>query len=549
MTTPLRLDALHFEAPGPGSWEAESAHLPRPCPRIFQEIVPPRFARAFSAMTLRYGGLLSHLQYAFVNEIPYLQQVPAPAEEIPTRFANAERALGERLWRQDLARWDAEVKPAAIRRHLELQGVDLEALGDEELLDHLDECIEHSGAMVEQHHHFNAATILPTGDFLNQVGKWADLSPSQLLGCLRGSAPVSAGWSPELEALADALLDNDAARGSLDATAPARELIETLRHWPGAVGAAARDYLAHHEWRIADGFTAGDPCAIEVPEVLVTAIRSAVAADGPADAQGDADQTAELVRSLLADDRRAEFDDLLAEARLTYRLRDERGIYSDVWAAGILRRAMLEAGRRLAERGRVAEPVHAVEAGAAELVALVRGTGGPSAEDLAERARFRAWARTIDAPQELGPPPPPPPPMDELPPAVRRVNEAIVTVMAHLFGNVEASAASSRQAVRGIGASPGIVEGRARVLAGPDEIALLERGDVLVTTSTSEAFNQVLPLLAGIVTDSGGLLSHAAIVAREFGIPCVVGCRVATRELPDGAVVRIDGDGGEVRIL
>ncbi|HEV2752819.1 MAG TPA: PEP-utilizing enzyme, partial [Solirubrobacteraceae bacterium] len=91
--------------------------------------------------------------------------------------------------------------------------------------------------------------------------------------------------------------------------------------------------------------------------------------------------------------------------------------------------------------------------------------------------------------------------------------------------------------------------GRARVLAGPDEMDLLEPGDVLVATSTSEGFNQVLPLLAGIVTDSGGLLSHAAIVAREFGIPGVVGCRVATREIADGAVVRIDGERGEVSIL
>ncbi|HEV2752895.1 MAG TPA: PEP-utilizing enzyme, partial [Solirubrobacteraceae bacterium] len=222
--------------------------------------------------------------------------------------------------------------------------------------------------------------------------------------------------------------------------------------------------------------------------------------------------------------------------------------YSDVWAAGILRRAMLEAGRRLAERGRVAEAVHAVDAGADELVALIRGTGGPSAEELAERARFRAWARTKDAPQERGPPAPPPPPMDALPPAARRVNEAMMTVMQHLFGDAE-EAATPPRTVRGIGASPGIVEGRARVLAGPDEMDLLEPGDVLVATSTSEGFNQVLPLLAGIVTDSGGLLSHAAIVAREFGIPGVVGCRIATREISDGAIVRIDGERGEVRIL
>jgi phosphoenolpyruvate synthase/pyruvate phosphate dikinase len=66
---------------------------------------------------------------------------------------------------------------------------------------------------------------------------------------------------------------------------------------------------------------------------------------------------------------------------------------------------------------------------------------------------------------------------------------------------------------------------------------------------TSEAFNILLPLLGGIVTDNGGLLSHAAIVAREYGIPGVVGTREATRLIPDGARVRVNGDAGEVEVL
>ena len=67
--------------------------------------------------------------------------------------------------------------------------------------------------------------------------------------------------------------------------------------------------------------------------------------------------------------------------------------------------------------------------------------------------------------------------------------------------------------------------------------------------STSAAFNFVLPLVGAIVTDRGGLMSHAAIVAREYGLPGVVGCMVATKTIPDGARVRVDADKGEVTIV
>ncbi len=68
-------------------------------------------------------------------------------------------------------------------------------------------------------------------------------------------------------------------------------------------------------------------------------------------------------------------------------------------------------------------------------------------------------------------------------------------------------------------------------------------------TSTTEAFNILLPLLGAIVTDSGGLLSHSAIVAREYGIPGVVGTREGTERIADGARVRVDGDAGEVTVF
>ena len=120
-------------------------------------------------------------------------------------------------------------------------------------------------------------------------------------------------------------------------------------------------------------------------------------------------------------------------------------------------------------------------------------------------------------------------------------------VIGEMFGSSEEQ--HEEHLVRGLAASPGVYEGPARRVAGPSEFDRIVRGDVLVTESTSEAFNILLPLLGAIVTDSGGLLSHAAIVAREYGIPGVVGTREATGLIPDGTRVRVDGDAGEVAVL
>jgi pyruvate,water dikinase len=149
-------------------------------------------------------------------------------------------------------------------------------------------------------------------------------------------------------------------------------------------------------------------------------------------------------------------------------------------------------------------------------------------------------------PPYLGDPPQPPPPLDGLPLHAARAMAAMGTAIGALFDNSEAP--NEQHLVRGLAASPGVYEGTARVIAGPHELDRIESGDVLVTASTSEAFNIALPMLGAIVTDAGGLLSHAAIVAREYGIPSVVGTREATTIVPDGARVRVDADVGEVAV-
>jgi rifampicin phosphotransferase len=103
--------------------------------------------------------------------------------------------------------------------------------------------------------------------------------------------------------------------------------------------------------------------------------------------------------------------------------------------------------------------------------------------------------------------------------------------------------------LRGIGASVGQVTAIARVLGGPADFGHLRPGDVLVASITTPAWTSLFAMASAVVTDVGGPLSHSSIVAREYGIPAVLGTNVATRRIPDGARVRVDGDAGTVTLL
>jgi pyruvate,water dikinase len=108
------------------------------------------------------------------------------------------------------------------------------------------------------------------------------------------------------------------------------------------------------------------------------------------------------------------------------------------------------------------------------------------------------------------------------------------------------SVRSGRVLVRGLSASPGIASGRVRVLLDPSQAGLLREGDVLVASTTTPDWMPVMRKAVAIVTDAGGTTSHAAIVSRELGIPCVVGTRQGTKALQTGTLVTVDGGTGEV---
>jgi rifampicin phosphotransferase len=545
MTSIATAGDLSFEAPGPGAWEIDAVHFPRPVTRYWAAIHPEPFKKGFGEFTRFYGMLLDHLEYAYINGFCYRVIVPVSGDAVPERFHRAQEVFEKKLWREQLREWDERFKPESIATHRELQAIDPDALSDDELASYLARCIDHHGAMIFQHMRFTGAPSVPTGDFLAHVGDWTGLPPAELLELLRGAAPVSAGASEELERLRAAAASDPAVGRLLESDDEPAAVLAALRSLDGEAGRAAGEYLDLVGYRLLDGFDIGGRYALELPDALVRAIRAAVTEEAPAAADVQA-RVAE-VRARVPEEHRAQFDELLEEARVTYKVRDERGVYSDAWAAGIVRRAVLAGGRRLAAAGRIHDAEHLVDADPDEMRALILGTGGPSADELAARHDLRTSLTAKDAPAHLGDAPSPPPDPSGLPPAPARVMRAMGIVIGEMFGHSEAE--HGERLVRGLAASAGVYEGPARRVAGPEEFGRIAQGDVLVTEATSEAFNILLPLLGGIVTDSGGLLSHAAIVAREYGIPGVVGTREATSLIPDGARVRVDGGAGEVTLL
>jgi pyruvate,water dikinase len=554
---------LTWDAPGKGAWELETTHASRPWSEFVHGAFVSGFVRGFQHGTARYGLMLSHLEPAFVNGFFYDQPrafgappgAPPPPKpvlwaltrlhpKIRARIREGAKAFEEKRWRADLEHWDAIDKPAAIAKHRAIQSVDVSALSDADLANHIVMCRQHFEDNIFLHHKYTIPAVLVTGDFLAGVHEWTGLTGGPVMSLLCGTSKISHGFGAnELGAAAAAIRGNEAAAATLAGGGDPGEILAALTAASGVAGPAVSAYLEAVRYRCV-GYDVGDPSAGEMPGILVDSLRAAVAGAGAAPQDTSAEAA---LREKVPAQHRAEFDERLDEARLVNRLRDERDAYSDGWATGLARRALLEAGRRLAATGRLNDPEHAVDATADEIGALLIGGAGPSADALAARFKFRTTHSTDDAPPTLGGELAPPPDPTLLPPAARRGEMAMGIALFNLFGVSEEE--NTETVLRGLAVNTGVYEGPARLVSSPEDFGRIKQGDVLVTRMTSPYFNVVLPLLGALVTDRGGQLSHAAIVAREYGIPGIVGTREATAKITDGARVRVDGGTSEVHVL
>lgn len=534
------MNEIVFEAPGPGSWRADLSHQDQLYSRWFSDRYCDIYDRAFTEAFADYGMLLTGIRYRVVHGVSYTSPAPPDPSTFGERFARAAEVFATRYWREETRRWDEEQKPAFIAEHSRLQAVEPHRLDDVALRRHLRECAAAFDAAAFRHHRIVMACTLPVGDYVSQVSRWSGATTAEVLATLEGSSPHGIACYEELQRAAAAVAADPKLMAALDVEPPSDALAQLASN----DGVAA--WLALVGDRTGTGMDVVSPRKREEPAILLAALAQAVRGDR-ADRSDVVVERTRVLRARVPEAHRADFDSLLAEARHVHRIRDERMPDNDEWATGLMRRALLEAGRRLAKRGRLHEASHVFGLTQDELLSVLEGGEGPSADELEEMERYRASTDVSGAPEFLGPPPPPPPPMDELPPAVRRMTAAMMTYIHAMFDDAPQDDVPAAQ-VRGLGGGNGAYVGVARVVKSPADFSRVRRGDVLVAQMTMPTHNVLFPLIGAVVTERGGLLSHPAIVAREFGIPAVVGTRDATTKIPDGARITVDGDAGTVVI-
>jgi len=227
---------------------------------------------------------------------------------------------------------------------------------------------------------------------------------------------------------------------------------------------------------------------------------------------------------------RDEFASRLADAQTGFVVSEDHNYLIDYTSTARVRQVLLACGAALAGEGAIDAPADVFHLRVEELRAAMRG----ETEDL--RARVAARQDELERYADIEPP--------------FGVNEPAPPGGAAAAATAsEDTAPDDPDLLRGTAASAGVVRGRARVLRSLADTGALRPGEVLVAPTTGQAWTPLFATAGGLVTESGNLLSHSAVVAREYALPAVVALRGATTRIPDGALLEVDGGAGTVRVL
>ncbi|HEY6203818.1 MAG TPA: PEP/pyruvate-binding domain-containing protein [Candidatus Limnocylindria bacterium] len=225
----------------------------------------------------------------------------------------------------------------------------------------------------------------------------------------------------------------------------------------------------------------------------------------------------------------AVFEEVLAVARAVGPLSEEHNYWLDRQMQSNIGRMFRVIGRRLADASRLERPEDVFHFELAELIAALRD--GRDLRDLEpeRRAEFARWSR-MRAPATIGAPAPP-----------------LGATGATNADLIHRARQDDDALIKGVSASGGRHRGAAKLVWGTEDFKKMKPGDVLVCRSSNVSWIPLFTIAGAVVTEVGGALSHAAVVAREFGVPAVVGVGVAFERLRDGMIVEVDGDRGIVR--
>jgi pyruvate,water dikinase len=311
-------------------------------------------------------------------------------------------------------------------------------------------------------------------------------------------------------------------------------------------------FLRTYGWRTEETCRIDTPSWIEDPSPALYAIASFLSKPAGFDfhaaqqaAAAERDGQIEAARRAINGSDLQRFNEALAsnQAANFAWWNEEHNYLIDRRAAIPVRRASLELGARLVDEGKLEQPDDIFFLFKPELFAVMEGDG-PAWPTLASmvpdrRAYFEEWRRRgPDLPAMLGTIP------DSVPDPIMI---EVFGLSGHFLQTLKNGAAA--QELRGFPAAKGVAEGVARVITSVTELHKVQPGDILVCGGTTTEWTPVFGIIKACVCDTGGSLTHAAIVSREYGIPCVVGTAVATTAIRTGDRVRVDGRQGTVQVF
>lgn len=449
-------------------------------------------------------------------------------------------------------RWISEWRPHFTARIRQLRETDLGSLDDAALAAHLTKL---RGFFAELHDvYFRLA-----GAAMFIAAEMGLLVDTQLGWPLGDILPLRGGLAGEHMGAVVAL--GDLARIAAARPAVVAELKrgawaghERLREIDAEFAAAFGAYLTEFGQRT-PGFDLTEPTFAEQPATVLRMVAAQL--DEPFDLEA---RRAELERRMrpsrdqldrmLANRPAAEQESLrsaLAAMELSTPTRDEK-VYLAVSLWAQLRYAVLELGSRLAAAGRTDRREDVFFVGLDQALAALAGGADLRSAVRTGRGQHN-WAKANPGPRFYGTPPASltwKPGMPEPSRAAKRIME-IAGWTATMMGEAQ-HAPADEEAIRGVAAAAGRYTGPARLVRSAREFGKVRHGDVMVCPETTAQWAVLFPSLGALVADNGSLLSHPAILAREYGIPAVVATGNATSKLRDGDLVEVNGSAGTVRL-
>ncbi len=530
-------------------WTRDAMHFPNPMTELEDEFLTRLalangFARACETYDLPF-----RLRPLRINYYLYMAVAPimAPPEEMDAMGKRSQEKLGDAMARLG-ERWSAEFLPE-IRQYLEdWDRFDLWGASMPELVAHLDETVAKFRRLWEIHFTIAFPMLLSMSTFEEF---YRDLFGSEgafdAYRLLQGLDNKTVETGQELWRLSRRALEMPEARKVLEEKAAADVV-------PGLAGSAeGQKFLTELDAYLEEYGQRGDmwgvsyPTWAEDPTPVINMLKDYITQSGSGPDEELASLAAERER-LLAETRerlggypqavRDEFEFLLKAAREGVVLSEDHGFWIDFSSTARVRGVVMEFGRRFAEAGVIERPDDVFHLNLDEIRETADQLPNLDRKGLiAQRKGEFERSGGVQSPPALGTPPPGPPP-----------DNPFNRMIGKFFGGPP-QPSDEPGVLWGNPGSPGVVRGRARVLRSLTETDELQEGEVLVAETTAPAWTPLFATAAAVVTDTGGILSHCAVVAREYRIPAVVGTGAATATIRSGETIEVDGDAGTVRVL